>query len=896
MNGLSVDNFQEKPLPVLTRDESLPPLPPAASSSLNASLPPLPNHPSPLSFSSNIPLSDLGIPPTPTTPLTPSASQQDGRPKKSNPLTDLIDTERAYVDHLAGVIRKVAAAWSRSNLPPPELDAMFRSIEGVYKANRTLNNKLKEIGTNPSSPKALGDLLMRWIDDLEAPYTAYCTKFCTGFDSWDPVQANAKLGGILQTFSGTNPPPSSIVASDPPMWTLDTLFLLPRSRLKYYKKLYGRLLKNTAPGKSDHPLLVRAIETLERLLETLDGRSTVLVSDIAIPPPQTEDEVVVDMRNGGPPVDVEPIVPAPAPAPLPIPPSTGPSSPRGSGLSNRDVVSIQGSISGSVSGSTSRASSSTMSSPIIDLERRLLTQRTLDIFTMNLKSVRLQMCPPGLTFTRELRFSLDVVIRFTPRATEQEVIHRFGHVFLLSDLFLVCERMTPEERAQHGGDGADMWLCYPPLAGKVLRVTEVEGQGNCLQIAVMRKEHLTLEAESPQARDFMMREFKDCIDFASSLPPPSKQPPPPMPPLPNFAQPAPLAPGRGGPLPPNPGMPRSMSSNPLPGENRIVDGMARLALSPEAQMQQGAQRMPIMHNGPPPRGPGPPGPPQMYPPNGFGPGQMMHPGPPGRPSLGGRPSPGGPGMGPGPMGYGHPPPGPPLMHMGGPLPPPNAPFGVVGGPPRPPSEPSMQDGLRKMPSTRSLASHDHGHGPLPPPPPMPGFSYNLPRNGSSPNLQAPQPRTVLPSAQFNTPRAVSMAEPMFDEPSPPNSPVAESRQNLGPVTSTISAQMKCKIFLQQQHAQWKSLGAAKLKLYRQDPTNVKQLVVEADSKDKTVLISTIVLTDGVERVGKTGVAIELSDQGARTGIIYMIQLRNEKSAGGLFESLLAGSDRAGKPY
>src|SRR5690606_13636267 len=120
-------------------------------------------------------------------------------------------------------------------------------------------------------------------------------------------------------------------------------------------------------------------------------------------------------------------------------------------------------------------------------------------------------------------------------------------------------------------------------------------------------------------------------------------------------------------------------------------------------------------------------------------------------------------------------------------------------------------------------------------------------------------------------------------------PVPEMPQHTGPVTSVISAHMKCKVFLQQQHAQWMSLGSVKLKLYRQDPTNVKQLVVEADSK---VLISTIVLTDGVERVGKTGVAIELSDNGSRTGIIYMIQLRNEESAGGLFNSLLAGSDRS----
>ena len=58
-----------------------------------------------------------------------------------------------------------------------------------------------------------------------------------------------------------------------------------------------------------------------------------------------------------------------------------------------------------------------------------------------------------------------------------------------------------------------------------------------------------------------------------------------------------------------------------------------------------------------------------------------------------------------------------------------------------------------------------------------------------------------------------------------------------------------------------------------------------------MLLSAIVLSDGVERVGKTGVAIELSDQGARTGIVYVIQLSNEAGASGLFDSLLAGSDR-----
>lgn len=104
--------------------------------------------------------------------------------------------------------------------------------------------------------------------------------------------------------------------------------------------------------------------------------------------------------------------------------------------------------------------------------------------------------------------------------------------------------------------------------------------------------------------------------------------------------------------------------------------------------------------------------------------------------------------------------------------------------------------------------------------------------------------------------------------------------------------MKCKVFLQEHHAKWKSLGSGRLKLYHESPTNIKQVVVEADNSKKSVMISAIVLTDGVERVGKTGVAIELSNQGQRTGVVYMIQLRNEEAAVTLFEGLLKGSDRS----
>lgn len=107
-------------------------------------------------------------------------------------------------------------------------------------------------------------------------------------------------------FSATNPPPIPPSAdphpSQPPLWTLDDLFLLPRERLKYYRKLYSRLLKSTTPGRSDHRLLTGALEKLDQLLATLDQRAMLSVGGPtpapSLPsPPAMEDEVVIDLRT-----------------------------------------------------------------------------------------------------------------------------------------------------------------------------------------------------------------------------------------------------------------------------------------------------------------------------------------------------------------------------------------------------------------------------------------------------------------------------------------------------------------------------------------------------------------------------------------------------------------------
>jgi hypothetical protein len=90
--------------------------------------------------------------------------------------------------------------------------------------------------------------------------------------------------------------------------------------------------------------------------------------------------------------------------------------------------------------------------------------------------VRLQILPPSLPYARTMRIGVETTVRFIPRSTGFEINHAEGRVFILSDLFLLCEQMAPGEKSTES-PGADLWLLYPPLAGKHLKVAKIEGEG-----------------------------------------------------------------------------------------------------------------------------------------------------------------------------------------------------------------------------------------------------------------------------------------------------------------------------------------------------------------------------------------------------------------------------------
>ena len=508
---------------------------------------------------------------------------------------------------------------------------------------------------------------------------------------------------------------------------------------------------------------------------------------------------------------------------------------------------------------------------------------------------RLQIQPASLPFRRELRFAADAHMSFTPSSDSERrtVTHPRAHILLLTDLFLVCERVAPQDAAS-AANGADFWLVYPPLAGKHVRVTHQDLDS--IHVTIMQRERLVFRFDGPDAVT-RARDLAGAVQAAAEF---------------GAAQ-APVPPLR---------------------QNSLASSSAYGHALPSPASSQGGfdARSPLQLQ-------------PLQPPFGLDPSRRVVSGPGGssvpRPTRGASMNPSSPRglvQSPSASSFHH--------HQGSSRG--NSPQPVSddryslhssSGGPRSPFAPGLRrssqsasdfgggGGIDRPDSRQSNGSYSSNRtdsfGRWPEaPPPLPkertyngmdssgrggplyatsfrGDSLHVPGPGGGPAMHRARSADALrsdalqqqmhyrmPSQTLLEDRASSapgssrsistsgggarriVPEQSFGDVSPPSSPVKATV----PDKTAVVAQMRCKVFLQQHHSVWKSLGTAKLRLFHSLPSNRKQLVVDSDKGGGKTIISTIVLEDGVERVGKTGVAVELSHEGDRTGIVHMLQV------------------------
>ncbi|WFD44920.1 hypothetical protein MPSI1_003594 [Malassezia psittaci] len=1037
----------------------------------------------------------------------------DGNDKRrANPLSELITTEGRYVTELSMIIRRVAGAWSPSNFPPSELDAMFRAVESVYRTNNHFLQSLQEIGPNPESPKGLGNLLMQWIQQLESPYRQYCAVYLSGLDNWTPIKNNPNLPSILAQVTREVPP---LAANGASTWSLDGLFGLPIARLRFYKKLYSRLLRSTQPGRSDHDLLADANRRLDMLLSQAHQRPS-----LSSAPTQTAPALQSTAQSGPPPgfalttgssspADASGSRPIPAALSAPIsratPPTSGsgytgsgsfpssqPASSQSAPLSNdsniipsaqngsanahaqnqpqlngnrpiapnnapalswnaNSTANLQPAITSMPVASSTRAppahtqaqaeprlgpvvspmdlraklTASISSQSVREIQQRINSTYTIDIFTMQPKSCRLQIDTPTLPFERKLRLTDGGVMHIRPTTDAQPRIVNAARLILLTDLVLIGEDVVSSPNQSSGTQ--DVWLMFPPLSGKFIEASSHgDPRENVVRLLVMKRAEILVYLPNDTRKQAWLNELRACNNFGLQRtqsnaskplttqtnrseeyvrkPIPNSQSSIPSSHVPNTnADSAPTTHAlpsatRANPpaqpdasrdridasanqpnaTPSMPGgfFPMGTSSTDNARSNPTATQPTVTAAQPPSQQQQQQQQQqqrprqataaPNHSTAQPAQQTGMPSPMQSSsPPNNALPAALPA-------ALTSRlqPQNSAPNSSAALMNNGQstnraghtnglPPlllptqttnealPGVPVSEqdpgLSSPTPtsahltrensmnsidsfprvaaapqrradtpelPMGSPLNPAGAPVSSPSRSTFPKNGSGNPAGVNDSFTSFSASPLATQFPNSPFAQGLTNPGGNPRRPS-EPNTALanlpmPLRSQSQPRleglgSIKPPSQMLQEGGRQNSPdwlnegdvprPATAQDNRRP-SFNLCAQMRCKVFLKQSYAQWKSLGSARLRLYHLQPGSVNQLVVQ---NEKKLIISTIVLPDAVERVGKTGLAVEISDNGRLTGVVYMLHMRSEDSASGLFGQLLAGSSRTTLP-
>ncbi|KAK4520351.1 uncharacterized protein ATC70_008485 [Mucor velutinosus] len=202
---------------------------------------------------------------------TPSSqySHDSTRKGSGNPLTELIETEQAYMETLKMIDSQIAPIWMKQmTSAAPDFSELLKYIHDILKVNKRFCMKLTRIAANPQTISELGDALMQWVNDLEVPYANYSRSFIPNLNQRSDILRNPSIQQLLQNLSAN-------VSYE---INLESLFNAPIQQLKYYKGLYSRLLEGTDAGRADHKLLTSANKRIDMIMIMSKGNNSVNVN------------------------------------------------------------------------------------------------------------------------------------------------------------------------------------------------------------------------------------------------------------------------------------------------------------------------------------------------------------------------------------------------------------------------------------------------------------------------------------------------------------------------------------------------------------------------------------------------------------------------------------------
>ncbi|KAM6224244.1 rho guanine nucleotide exchange factor 37 [Rhynchocyon petersi] len=169
-------------------------------------------------------------------------------------IRELVDTESSYLNSL----KLCASIRARlQQLPQRDLDVLFSNIDDVIQVNSRFHHDLqKTTSTEEEQGNLIGNLFLKFQEELESVYKVYCASYDQALLVIESYRKEPELQQEIQAII-------KAVAPQAGSSGLSFLLVAPLQRITKYPLLLQKILENTPPEASAHPVLQRATSALQ---------------------------------------------------------------------------------------------------------------------------------------------------------------------------------------------------------------------------------------------------------------------------------------------------------------------------------------------------------------------------------------------------------------------------------------------------------------------------------------------------------------------------------------------------------------------------------------------------------------------------------------------------------